>query len=149
MNASRVRMLPTGASVRRVLVVVAALGGLFAMHGLSDHGMGVPDAVMAIEGSTSMALGGDAANVAGQGSGMAVEADPPGGQPMEDHHGMGLAGLCMAFLVAVLLIGVSAGRHGLRPLRVWLPLWRPTRLHLSRPGPLRPPDLLALSIQRC
>ena len=140
------RLQPLGTSVGRVLIMIVALAGLFAMHGLSDHGMGGPDAVVEV-GASPMTHGSDAMTVAGRGSGMA--ADSPGQQPMQNHHGMGLAALCLAVLVAVLLVGLSVWRRGLRPLSVWLPHWRPTLLVLARPGALRPPDLLALSIQRC
>ena len=137
---------PLGTSLGRALVMIVALAGLFAMHGLSDHGMGGPDAVAAVGGSP-MTDGRDAMTAAGHDSGMAVYAH--GQQPMQNHHGMGLTGLCLAVLVVVLLVGLSVWRRGLRPLSVRLPRWQPTRVVLARPGPLRPPDLPALSIQRC
>ncbi len=150
MGVSGVRLQPSGTSVGRVLVMVAALAGQFAMHGLADHGMGGPDAAVALDVSTSMAHGSDAMTVAGHGSGMATEAaESPGRQPMQDDHDMGLVGLCLAVLLVVLLIGLSVWRRGLRPLSGWMPRWRPNRLVLARPGPMRPPDLVALSIQRC
>jgi Family of unknown function (DUF6153) len=126
--------------------MVAALAGLFAMHGLSDHGMGGPDALATVGGS-AMTHDAGAMTVAGHGSGSAAE--PSDRLPIEDHHDMGLVGLCLAVLVAVLLIGWSVWRRGLRPLRAWLPHWPPTGMTLLRARPLRPPDLLALSIQRC
>jgi hypothetical protein len=94
-----------------------------------------------------MTHGGDAMTEVGHGSDMAAEM--PAQQPVQNHHGMGLAGLCLAVLVAMLLVGLSVWRRGLRPLSVWLPHWRPTLVVLARPGPLRAPDLIALSIQRC
>lgn len=147
MSVSGVRLQPIGTSVGRVLVMIAALAGLFAMHGLSDHGMGGPDAVVKAGMSRPMTHASDAVTMAGQVSGMAAEA--PGRQPMRNDHGMGLVGLCLAVLVAVLLIGLSVWRRGLRPLSVWRLHWRPNRMVVTRRGPLRPPDLLALSIQRC
>jgi hypothetical protein len=147
MSVCGLRLQPIGTSVGHVLVMIAALAGLFAMHGLSDHGIAGPEAVVALGGSASMTQGSDAMTVTGHVSGMGAEA--PGQRPIQNDHGMGLAGLCLAVLVAVLLIGLSIRRRGLRPLSVSLPHWRPTRLVLARPGPLRPPELLALSIQRC
>jgi len=147
MSVPRTRLRPLGTSVGRALVMIVALAGLFAMHGLSDHGMGGPDAIAAADGSRSMTLDSDAMTAAGHDSGMAAQA--PGLQPMQNHHGMGLVELCLAVLVALLLIGLSIRRGGLRPLSGWLPHWRPARLLPARPGPLRPPDLLTLSIQRC
>jgi hypothetical protein len=147
MSVSRAGLQPIGMSVGRALVMVAALAGLFAMHGLSDHGMGGPDAVVHVDGSRAMTHGSDAMKVAGHVSGVTTQA--PGQQPIHNDHGTGLGGLCLAVLVAVLLIGLSIWRRGLRPLSAGLPHWRPTHLVLKRPGPLRPPDLLALSIQRC
>lgn len=141
------RLQPLGTSVGRALIMIAALAGLFAMHGLSDHGMGGPGAVADVGMSGPITHGRDAATVDGHGSGMAPEA--PGQQPMQNHHGMGLVGPCLAVIVAILLIGLSVWRRRARPLSVWMPHWRQTSLVLARPGPLRPPDLLALSIQRC
>lgn len=150
MNASRVRLVPTGTGVGHVLVIVAALAGLFSMHGLSDHGMGMPDAAVALEGSMSMSHGSHAMTVADETPGaVAGSSEPPGEPPMQDDHGMGLMGLCLTVLVAALSVGLSMWRRGARPLRSWLPRWRPVRLTLALAGPLRPPDLLALSIQRC
>ena len=141
------RLQPLGTSIGRVLIMIVALAGLFAMHGLSDHGIGGPDAVLAAGGSPAMTHGGDTMTAAGHGSGMAAQS--PTQQPMQNDHDMGLMSLCLAVLVAVLLLGLSIWRRGLRLLTMWLPRWRPIRLVLARPGPLRPPDLLALSIQRC
>ena len=147
MSVSGMRLQPLGTSVGRVLIMIVALAGLFAMHGLSDLGMGGPDAVATAGMSGPMTHGSDAITEAGHGSDMATEA--PAQQPLQNHHGTGFAGLCLAVLIVVLLVSLSVWRRGVRPLSVWLPHWRPTRLVLARPGPLRPPDLLALSIQRC
>src|SRR4051794_6937141 len=40
MSGSGAWLRPIGVSVARLLVLLVALAGLFAMHGLSDHGVG-------------------------------------------------------------------------------------------------------------
>jgi hypothetical protein len=144
--SSRVQLRPIGTSVGRLLTMLAALAGLFAMHGLSDHGMAGPDAVAAAAAPMPMA------HVSGANTSSSHEASStearPSQQPIQNGHDMGLAGLCLAVLVAALFVGWSLRLRGRRPLRAWLPRWRVDQA-VPWPRPLRPPDLLALSIQRC
>jgi len=138
---------PIGTSIGRVLVLLVALAGLFAMHGLSDHGLGGPSTVVAGDGQRVMAH--DGAAMPGDASGAGVSERTPQQQPMKHGHDLGAAGLCLAVLVVVLLVGWSLRWIGRRPLAGWRPRWRPDGSILARVAPYRPPDLLALSIQRC
>ncbi len=120
-------------AVARPLLVVAAVMGLFAMHGMTDHAAGGHEVVDV------------AASIAG------------GSEPMPQHAGssgdshqapLGLVGLCLAVLVAT-VAGVAA-------LRGAVSRWPggPAWSRLGDVRPLRgrihdPPDLLRLSIQRC
>jgi hypothetical protein len=72
-----------------------------------------------------------------------VTPEPP------QHHGEELVGLCLAVLVALLMFGLALGRRGSRPLAAWLPAAYTGLLGFARERVPRPPDLLALSIQRC
>ena len=122
--------------LRRVVgcaALLLALGGLFAMHGLGEHGTTADHVVMVT--SHQHTAPSDA-------SGPVVR--PATGGPEAD---LGMTGLCLA----VILLGVVsalASRRG---------RWVDGRLAVVRtevamPAPGRPPprpDLLRLSIQRC
>jgi hypothetical protein len=134
-------------SVGRLLVMLTALAGLFAMHGLSDHGMAGPAAVATAAAPMPMAHGSGANTSPSHVASRADEA--PSRQPIHGGHDMGLAGVCLAVLVAVLLVGMSLRLRGQRPLRAWLVHWRVDQAFSGRLRPLRPPDPPALFIQRC
>lgn len=114
--------------LRRLLVTFAALAGLFAMHGMADHG--VASAPLPAAAVTHHA-------------------------PMTPDHGGGgatghdLAGLCLALLV--MAAGVVAGLVGVRRALVAAreapARWR---VLVARAARFRdPPDLHRLSVQRC
>lgn len=128
-----------------MLVFVGAFAGLFAMHGLSDHGAASHEtdgsmnpAVLAISHAGHTA---DAArNVAGDA--WTVD-DAPG----DDSPSMAIAGLCVAFLP-----GAVIGLLLLRPRRI-VALMRPLTLVFVpvRPSARRdrdPPCLFELSVLR-
>lgn len=123
------------------------MAGLFAMHGMSDHGTAGPSDLVATHGAhLSMPMPAPAQDVATTLPGPAVRSDSPytpiGG------HDMGLAGLCLAVLVAVLMLS-SALRTRLRYTVRTGPLWPARSADGARARAPTPPDLLALSIQRC
>jgi hypothetical protein len=130
--------------IGRLFVLLAALAGLFAMHGMSDHGTAGPGELTAQSSAhASMDLP-TSMNV-----GMHQEhgSEPPS-QPQHGHD-MGLAGLCLAVLIAVLAFGVVLGRLRYRALGAWLPRAYAGLLGFARERVPKPPDLFALSIQRC
>lgn len=145
MSGARALLRPIGHSVGRGLVLLAALAGLFAMHGLSDHGLGGP-AVVTGDAPMVMAHGGEAMAAPTL---TASAPHAPAEQPSHHGHGLEMAGLCLAVLVAGLLIGWSLRLVLRRPLSAWRPAARRLRPILAWLAPSRPPDLLALSIQRC
>lgn len=112
----------------RLLVTVAALAGLFAMHGLADHQM--PSAPIA------------AATAAGAEHDAGHAPDP--GTPASH----GAAEICLALLglAFVLVVALTHGGVLLRPSRRTTARWRA----LARRARFRdPPDLFRLSVQRC
>ena len=126
-----------------LLVVLAALAGLFAMHGLSDHGAMRHEVMVSshdVVASTPMALTGtklatrDVTVISGTGL--------PGG-PLSM-----AAGLCWAVLVGIGLVLLARAR----PSRGYISSHTVLRRWHGRPGRVRapdPPDLVSLSIQRC
>ena len=116
----------------RLLVTVAALAGLFAMHGLADHG--VPAAPIA-----AAAAGADHGSAAVHGH-HAPEPAPPASH--------GAAEICLALLglAFVLVVALTRGGVLLRPSRRTTARWRA----LAPRARFRdPPDLFRLSVQRC
>ena len=118
-------MRPEPGLLRRLLVTIAALAGLFAMHGLADHGAAsapLPAAATAHH-----------------------DTMPPdhGGSTGHD-----MAGLCLALLVVA---GLAAGLLGVRrPLVAAREAPARWRVLVARAARFRdPPDLHRLSVQRC
>lgn len=128
------------ASIGRWLVLLVALAGLMAMHGLSDHGVGGP-----VPLQHSSAMSGAAS------PGPAHGDEEPAGGHGGGHEGL-LVGLCLAVLAAVLL--VAGLRTHRRPFLAWrtrlgdLALALATAVRARARGPARP-DLRLLSVQRC
>ena len=130
----------------RLLVFAGALMGLFAMHGLSDHGAASHDMRAAMNPAvTAISHAGHAANAAVGETGDALTgtAEPPG----EQSPGMAMAGLCLA-VVAGAVIGFLLLRQ--HRAVVFMP---PTPLALvaARPSAPRdrdPPCLFELSVLR-
>ncbi|GAA3549495.1 DUF6153 family protein [Nocardioides daeguensis] len=127
-------MRPEPDLLRRLLVTFAALAGLFAMHGMADHGVAsAPLPAAAVTHHDPMT---------------------PGHHPMPPDHGGGstghdMAGLCLALLV--MAAGMVAGLVGVRRALV-APREAPTRWRVlvARAARFRdPPDLHRLSVQRC
>lgn len=131
-------MRPETGLLRRVLVTLAALAGLFAMHGMADHGV----ASAPVPLPASLAATG-------------AHHDAPTGAHGDKHDGGGISGhgmaeLCLALLVlaaAGLAAGVLARGRPLLVLRRLAPRWR---VLVARAARFRdPPDLFRLSVQRC
>ena len=112
----------------RLLVTVAALAGLFAMHGLADHQM--PSAPIAAASTAPMDHGG--------------HHEPEPGAPAS-HGG---AEICLALLglAFVLVVALTRGGVLLRPFRGTTTRWRAL---VPRARFRDPPDLFGLSVQRC
>lgn len=129
---------------RRVLVTLAALAGLFAMHGMADHGVASVPAPLTATG-------------AHHGAPTGAHGDQHGDQYGDEHGGGGMSGHGMAELCLALLVLAAAGlAAGLlargRPLLRLLLRRLPPRgqVVVARAARFRdPPDLLRLSVQRC
>jgi len=135
-----------GALTLRLLVVAAALGGLVAMHGLSDHGTA---------GHAHHSVP-PAASIAAHGPQEHISAPAPAPDPGDAGHegeggdaaGAALAGLCLAIVLST-AIGIALVRlRRVRPLGgAASPLTAPSPL---RPGrrDRDPPCPYALSVLR-
>lgn len=125
---------------RRVLVTLAALAGLFAMHGMADHGVASVPAPLTATGAHHDAPTGAHGDQHG---------DEHGGGGMSRH---GMAELCLALLVLA-AAGLAAGllARGRPLLRLLLRRLPPRgKVVVARAARFRdPPDLLRLSVQRC
>lgn len=132
-------------SAGRLLVLLAALAGLFVMHGMSDHGAAGPGELSATTLSAHVSM--DAPTTIGGG----VDHERGSTAPAQPSHGhdLGIAGLCLAVLIVVLAVGVALGRQRYRALGAWLPRAHAGLLGFARERVPRPPDLVGLSIQRC
>jgi len=175
----RSRRAVAAAAVGRWVMLLVALAGLFAMHGLSDHGAGAAVALphstasaptgQAMEHAVTADGGPAAASVVGA-FGMAHAAHPASGPASgaesksdavglndkgagHDGHGGILVGVCLAVMAAVLLLG------GWVAWRSRLASWaRGVRFDLIRASATAirarargpgAPDLRLLSVQRC
>jgi len=144
-----------GSSAARLLVVLAAFAGLFAMHGMGEHGVMLHEgAAMAgmqhADGAApellvdlSAGVLADVTPVVGAaGAAVLTAADDPA-------QGAGAAmALCLAMLAGLMLL-LARGRRprvGLAPITWTDPLG--IRIASRTRGP-DPPDLFALSVQRC
>ncbi|MBU2695467.1 DUF6153 family protein [Pimelobacter sp. 30-1] len=125
-----------GLLLRRVLVTLAALAGLFAMHGMADHGV----ASAPLPATAAMAT------MAGHHDGTGDGTDDGSG----GGHSGTMAELCLALLVLA-AAGLAAGllSRG-RPLLALRPAPTRWRVLIARAARFRdPPDLFRLSVQRC
>jgi len=116
------------------------------MHGMSDHGMAGP-----AELAATSVMSHDAVPASTHGP-HSPASDLPGGPATPSrpgHHDPGLAGLCLAVLVAALVIGAVLVRRERRALAAWLPRRPAALLHRAAERVPKPPDLVFLSIQRC
>lgn len=138
----------------RWLLLLAALGGLLAMHGLSDHGVGGPTGLATAGTHASGAPASGVADPAG-GAVHGEHGEPGDGAAgsHERHHDGALVAMCLAVVGAVLLLGAAARRAGLavrlrEALAAQLSVAAATSFWARARGPA-PPDLTVLSIQRC
>ena len=130
------------------MVLLAALAGLFAMHGMSDHGTAGPsDLVSAHAAHLSMPMPVAEHDVAHTPAGPAVRSDSP--YPPMGGHDMGLAGLCLAVLVVVLVLSSALQTRLRSSVLTGLTAWSARNAGVARARAPSPPDLFALSIQRC
>ncbi|MBZ5740317.1 DUF6153 family protein [Nocardioides mangrovi] len=131
----------TSSAVLRLAALLLAAAGLFAMHGLSDHGA-AGHAVQASMSSMTSMTDAHADGHAGRSG--------PSKQPSGDMDGM--AGLCLAVLAGALLAAAALlggpRRTLLDRLRLPREAVRQFACWARARGPA-PPDLFQLSIQRC
>lgn len=127
-------------------MLLVALGGLFAMHGLSDHAVGPVD----VSAPVSVTHGGE--------HGVEHGGDQGGNQGgnedhHEDHHEGLVVGACVAVLAAMVLTGLGAWRSGsatrLRAALVGVPAAAVSASVQARARGPAPPDLTLLCVQRC
>ena len=142
-------------TVARWAMLLLALGGLLAMHGLASHGVGGPAVVAPPMSAGLHAAHADLGPTPGVARGTDEMTGPGHGDEVPGGHGGHdgiLAGICLAILGAVLLVGVTARRArllvGLGHESVDVVRMRAIALLARARGP-SPPDLRLLSIQRC
>lgn len=131
----------------RLVALLVALAGLFAMHGLSDHG--ASGRLEAAGASMVMAHGTmlTGAVLAGHDAG---GLGPPAASGLSsDGHEMGMAGMCLAVLAVVLLLIPTRSWRSLAG-SLWAVGERSVAAvsHALARSP-DPPDLILLSIHRC
>ena len=126
-------------SLARALLLLAALAGLIAMHGLSDHR--TADHIYVDEPHMTSATH----KQPGPDSSRQVDAVAEGASLAAGH--MGEMDLCLAVLGAGLLLLLLRVRRPLAHLAHGT--WRPLGQVLERARAPDPPDLVRLSIQRC
>ncbi len=139
---------PVSRSGLQLLLGAFALLGLFAMHGLGDHGArhGVADQPVSVAAAASpVAVGGTATRACGG----HCASPEPGSSTGDSGHGVGPAlMLCLAVLIAVAAAVVT-----MSPPLGWS-IRRATAAATAVRAPRSardrdPPSLLVLSIQRC
>jgi hypothetical protein len=140
---------PAPHSLRRVLLVLVAIAGVLAMHGLSATHSGIPPAGKASHPMAGTGLAGhvaDAAHtadvVAPHGLALRVEA---AGIAAERAHGH-VGDVCLAVLTVLLLL--VAARHGSRRSKRAAAALGLVAAPALRAPPLRPPSLSQLCISR-
>lgn len=127
----------------RVFVLLATLAGLFAMHGMSDHGTGA-HADPASDSHAAHA----AMSTLPEGSEVATRSVAPVDWGSSGHSEMDMVGLCLAILAGALLVVALARVRLVRALDSLLPRAASPRWRVA--GRDRdPPSLISLSIQRC
>lgn len=134
------------AALRTSFAVVALLG-LFAMHGLTSHGTahgdhaGEPIAVLTAVERAHAAHGTSDVTTGTSGTRGVSEVPDPDRSPL------GLAGMCLAILLAGVIVALAARRSVLagREHSGVRSAGRPARARRDRD----PPCLFTLSIQRC
>ena len=137
MSASRAWQRTIGSSIGRAAVLLAALAGLFAMHGLSEHGMA---SHTAIDAPMSTMTG-------------SSDPHPTANLRVGPHLGttLGDVGTAMGICLAVLLAaGMWWQRRAAERRIIRLSgLLAVTSVIAARARAPDPPDLIRLSIQLC
>lgn len=140
-----------GRLTARLVVLIGALFGLFAMHGLGDHGAAPHEmhaaAMAPVIAAADPPHGAHAAHASHTGASDELPAKPSAAAPDSPGSGMWMAGLCLAVLVGALIGFLLA-----RPQRVAV-FNRSNALAFvpARPSGRRdrdPPCLFALSVLR-
>lgn len=131
------------ARLPRLILVVAALAGLFAMHGLGDHGTMHHEPTGDLMGSLAATSHAEDAMSA---SAALDPAHDDGSAP--EGAGTGIVGLCLAVLTGALLgLAWLRARSGRLVIERWTP--RDTWSLSAAPRDRDAPSPFRLSIQRC
>ena len=133
-----------GRMVVRLLVFAAALVGLFAMHGLSDHGAASHDMAPMNPAVTAM---GHTGQMAGDSREATAGARATAGDPGEGSPGMAMAGLCLAVLAGAVMAFLALRPQGSVALLMSL-AWSFVPARLSGCRDRDPPCLFQLSVLR-
>jgi hypothetical protein len=142
------------AAAARLAELLVALTGIFAMHGLSDHGVAghLEGADAQLMASHHLLLSPGAA-AAGPGVENAVHAAEKTtfstGMGDPDGTGLGLAGVCLAVLAAGMLLAASIVRRDSTDLFRSGAGRIPAAVISQRVRAPDPPNLIRLSIRRC
>jgi hypothetical protein len=142
----------------RLLLLAGALAGLFAMHGLGDHGTAHHPGPVAVgshhvgaampAGTSDPSSGEQSGHPSSTAVGAMSESSAPARVLAPAESGSGLAGLCMAVLAGVLFALAGLRTWGRRPAGVTLRLVAGLRI-AAVARERDPPRLVQLSICRC
>ena len=141
MSALRPSLRGTSRRLAAALLWVALLGGVFAMHGLSTHGVmgSVETSLAAIDHGAAVlhdAMPGDHGD----------HGAMPTGHPAPDGGHAGMVVMCLAILVATIIAVWLVGFLRRCPI---FTVRRMEHRFLLRPGTTHPPPLVRLSVMRC
>ncbi|SDD43875.1 hypothetical protein [Nocardioides lianchengensis] len=155
-RGNRTRRRSRLGQVGRWVALLVTLAGLFAMHGMADHGTashgampGMGSAETVVTTSAPTTPHGEA-HPDMRAAPSSEQIGPADGGTHEQPEQMGLLGLCLAILAA--LFALCASRMwalGRTMLAALLPAGRSTAPGWFRARDPVPPDLFQLSIQRC
>lgn len=130
--------------LRGLLVVCALVAGMFAMHGLAQHGDHLPTVASAPHaGHDSTVVAAPAAPLAG----VTLAADPA--ETPDPADGSGALALCLTVLVAACLAVGASGRPRGGVLRTLSRAMTPAPPLPVRARAADPPDRWVLSVCRC
>lgn len=135
-----------GRSAGRLLVLVAALASLFAMHGLSEHGVMHHDMASMSSMTTDAMSAVSIAPIEDTAAETLAAAVDASSRALDQDGGMAMA-LCLAILSGLVVLLLRS--RGLRTGALLRLVTEPAETMAWTSRDTDPPDLLVLSIQRC